>query len=180
MKRSGFREKTKEEKLAKLAEKRAKAIESRKQTKKRPKVVKQANKKKSKPKSQSLAKLKKELDRVFSLYIRYKYADQNGNLTCYTCNKPGTPKTVHAGHYVSRQYLATRWSEDNVRPQCPGCNLFGNGKPLDFEERLKKDLGEKRVEEMKQSRHQVVKLDRQWYEEQIAYYKDLHQKQLMV
>ena len=30
-------------------------------------------------------KLKKELDKVFSQYVRYAYADDNGIVECYTC-----------------------------------------------------------------------------------------------
>lgn len=117
-----------------------------------------------KPPSKTLAQLKKELDRVFSLYIREKYPKR-----CYTCGKRGV--TLQCGHFVSRQYLATRWDENNCRPQCVGCNMFGNGKPLDFEENLKKELGDETVEKMKKSRHQVLKLDRQWYLTSIALYK---------
>lgn len=117
-------------------------------------------------KAKSPAKLKKELDRIFSLYIRQKYPKR-----CYTCGK--TEVTLQCGHFVSRQYLATRWSEDNCRPQCVGCNLFGNGKPLDFEENLKKELGEDRVEEMKRSRHQILKLGTAWYLKEIERYKSM-------
>ena len=78
---------------------------------------------------------------------------------------------MQCGHFVSRQYLATRWDDNNCRPQCAGCNLFGNGRLLDFEERLKKELGEETVENLKRSRHKVVKLDRLWYEEQIKKYQ---------
>ena len=110
------------------------------------------------------AQLKKELDRLFSIYIRNKYPK-----VCYTCGAIG--KTLQNGHFVSRSYLATRWNEDNCRPQCVGCNLFGNGKPLDFEEHLKKEIGVKKVEEMKKSRHQIMKLSPQWYLEEIEKYK---------
>jgi hypothetical protein len=121
------------------------------------------SKKKKAPKTQ--AQLKKDLDAIFSKYIRAKYLKE-----CYTCRK--TEVTLQNGHFVSRQYLATRWDEDNCRPQCVGCNIFGNGKPLDFEERLKHDLGDEHVEKMKFSRHTMVKLNKKWYEEQIAIYKE--------
>lgn len=117
------------------------------------------------PKQPSQAILKRELDRVFSLYIREKFPKR-----CYTCGKRDV--TLQCGHFVSRQYLATRWDENNCRPQCVGCNMFGNGKPLDFEENLKKELGDETVEKMKKSRHQVLKLDRQWYLTAIALYKN--------
>lgn len=138
-------------------------------TKKRSQAELGGNKRKSKTQAQ----LKKELDKLFSIYIRQKYADNNGNVACYTCGKVMHWKQIQNGHFVSRQYLATRWHEDNCRPQCWGCNGFGGGKPLDFEERLKKELGDEYVEKMKASRHQVLKLDRQWYLEQIEKYKKL-------
>ena len=122
--------------------------------------------KKVKPKkrAKTQAQLKKDLDAIFSKYIRAKYPKE-----CYTCRK--TEVTLQCGHFVSRQYLMTRWDENNTRPQCVGCNIFGNGKPLDFEERLKDDLGEDLVEEMKKSRHQMMKVGIPWYKEQIEHYK---------
>lgn len=81
-------------------------------------------------------------------------------------------KQIQNGHFISRQYLATRWHEDNCRPQDVGCNIYGNGKVLDFEERLKRELGSDYVEDMKMSRHKSLKLDRQWYTQQIAIYTE--------
>ena len=116
-------------------------------------------------KSKSISSLKHELDRVFSLYIRKKYPAE-----CYTCGKKGT---LQCGHFISRVYLSTRFDENNARPQCVGCNIFGGGKPLDFEERLKKELGDDFVEEMKKKRHKITILSPKWYEEQITKYKSL-------
>ncbi len=149
MKRSSFKRPTLEEVREKQAAKRHKTP-----------VVK----KKTKNVTKTQAKLKKELDAIFSRYIRQKYPAR-----CYTCGKTDTP--LQCGHFVSRQYLATRWDENNCRPQCVGCNIYGNGKPLDFEENLKKELGDQFVEQLKASRHQSLKLDRHWYEKQIAKYK---------
>ena len=121
MKRGTFKEKTYDEKLASLKEKQAKATLSRKPKKKPAK----RNSKPKKRKEKTQAQLKKELDRVFSIYIRTIQSDENGENTCYTCGKAGTIKTMQCGHFVSRQYLATRWNVDNCRIQCAGCNLFG-------------------------------------------------------
>lgn len=116
-------------------------------------------------KDYTTSKLKKKLDAIFSKYIRAKYPK-----LCYTCRKPSDK--LQNGHFVSRQYLATRWSEDNCRPQCWGCNGYGRGQLLDFEENLIKEIGKKKVEALKKSRHQTLKLDRAWYEERIAFYTD--------
>ena len=128
-----------------------------------PKTIKAKKASKSKKKVKTQAQLKKDLDAIFSIYVRQKY-----DKSCYTCGKVGT---LQNGHFVSRQYLATRWDENNCRPQCVGCNIFGKGKPLDFEERLKKDLGSDYVETMKASRHISLKLDRHWYIAEIERYK---------
>jgi hypothetical protein len=166
MRTSGFRQQSIEEVKAKQEAKRAlraATIDSK------PLKGKKASKSKVKVKTQ--AQLKKDLDTIFSIYIRQKHEDNKGNVECYTCRKLFTVKTIQNGHFVSRQYLATRWSDDNCRPQCWGCNGFGKGKPLDFEERLKKDLGEEYVEKMKASRHISLKLDRHWYTAEIDKYK---------
>lgn len=169
MKRGTFKQKTHAEKLTSLREKQAKRGKVPKQEKKPAKRQISGNKRKPKTQSQ----LKKELDRVFSIYIRQKYADDNGMVACYTCGKVMHWKKIQNGHFLSRQYLATRWDENNCRPQCVGCNIYGNGKPLDFEERLKKELGDDFVEKMKLSRHQSLKLNQAWYLEQIKKYKTL-------
>ena len=114
----------------------------------------------------SLSKWKHELDRVFSLYIRAKYPK-----VCYTCGAKG--KTLQNGHFVARSYLATRFDEDNCRPQCVGCNMFGGGKPLDFEENLIAEIGKKRVEELKARRHTITKITPYEYETRIEFYKQL-------
>lgn len=116
--------------------------------------------------SKTPAQLKKELDRVFSIWVR-----STGKKECYTCHRKSD--TLQCGHFVSRSYLVTRWEPDNCRPQCVGCNLYGSGKPLDFEENLKKEIGAERVEEMKLSRHRILKLTPQWYLSEIERYEGL-------
>jgi len=117
----------------------------------------------------SLSKLKRETDRLHSLFIRDKYPKE-----CYTCGAKG--KTLQCGHFISRLYLATRWEEDNTRPQCVGCNIWGNGKVLDFEERLFKEIGPERVQALKDKRKELWKLNRTFYQEKIAHYKSLLEK----
>ncbi len=112
-------------------------------------------------KDYTTGKLKKKLDQIFSKYIRAKFPKY-----CYTCNKPSDK--LQCGHFVSRQYLATRWDEDNCRPQCWGCNGFGHGQLLDFEDNLINEIGLKKVKQLKLARHQTLKLDREWYEEKIS------------
>jgi len=170
MKRSGFRKQSIEEVREKQAIKRVKLAS-------KPKVPKTLKKRSTgriggnKAKLKTQAQLKKQLDSIFSVYIRKKYANADGDVACFTCGKVMPWQHIQNGHFISRAYLATRFHEDNCRPQCVGCNVFGGGKPLDFEENLKKELGEQYVEDMKKLRHTPVKYDRHWYTEKINYYK---------
>ena len=116
-------------------------------------------------KTKSQAELKKELDRVFSLYIRAIYPKE-----CYTCGKQGV--TLQCGHFIPRNFLVTRFDERNCRPQCVGCNIFGNGKILDFEDHLVRDLGREEVDKMKASRFKIFKVDSSWYVSKIEEYKE--------
>lgn len=169
--RTGWRKQSMQEVIEKQAIKRAKKLAQPRV----PKSLKNPSKGKlggNKSKVKTQAKLKKELDTVFSVYIRKKYADADGNVACYTCGKVLPWQQIQNGHFISRSYLATRWHEDNCRPQCVGDNIFGNGKPLDFEYNLKKELGADYIEEMKLERHKILKLDRVWYNERIQFYKN--------
>lgn len=116
-------------------------------------------------KASPISKLKKELDRVFSLYIRAKYGPN-----CYTCE---SERGTQNGHFIIRQYLFTRWEEDNCRPQGFGCNIRRKGNTIEFEERLKKELGEARVEELKASRKILVKMTEEVYLDKISHFKAL-------
>lgn len=78
--------------------------------------------------------LKEKLDRLFSKYVRLTHADGHGQVKCATCPATRSWKEMDAGHFVSRTYLATRYDETNVFPQCPYCNRFKHGNMERFEE----------------------------------------------
>lgn len=60
--------------------------------------------------------------RLFSRLARYLRADKNGIATCATCNVKKPWQQMDAGHYMSRQYAATKYDWDNVWNQCKPCN----------------------------------------------------------
>lgn len=93
----------------------------------------------------SKKKLTEKLDEVFSKYIRLKYSDKRGICYCISCGRPHHWKDIQDGHYMSRRYLSTRWSEDNNRPQCVACNIFNQGNIQAYRVALIKEIGEKRV-----------------------------------
>lgn len=78
------------------------------------------------------SQLRKTLDTIFSRYVRQKDIGKYGLVPCYTCGIIKHWKELHCGHFMSRIYLNTRYDERNTRPQCVGCNIYGNGKPAEF------------------------------------------------
>lgn len=71
--------------------------------------------------------LKLKADRIFSKFVRLSHANSAGFCICYTCQKRFHWKAIHAGHYIRRSVLATRFDLMNVKPQCVVCNTFNEG-----------------------------------------------------
>ena len=124
-----------------------------------------------KKKSRTLSSLKKSLDTIFSRYIRLKDANDNGFVECYTCGVKKPWKQVDAGHFQSRRYLATRWNELNVKPQCKKCNIFNNGEQYTFGKLLDVREKEGTSDKLYSLARTTVKYMRCDYEEMIEYYK---------
>lgn len=95
------------------------------------------------PRKISRKNLVKKLDKIFSEYIRQKYADKKGYVKCYTCNvkKFWRGDGMQAGHMISRKSRILRWSEKNVRPQCYSCNCHFYGRQLEFALNLNREYG---------------------------------------
>jgi hypothetical protein len=121
----------------------------------------------------TISKLKKELDTWFSLYIRLKYSNEYGMVQCYTSGRVYHYKQIHAGHFMSRRHLSTRWCEQNVKPQSAADNLFGQGEQFKFGMLLDSEYGEGTAVELQIKARQSFKMSRVDYEEKISYYKKL-------
>lgn len=119
-------------------------------------------------KEKTLSWYKKELDKWFSRFIR-----QRDNHICYTCGMKMEPNRSQNGHFVPRQYLATRFDEVNCHAQCYACNMLYNGQPSRYAQRLRNEHGEDIIDRLEASRRQTTKLDITWYKEKIAHYKGL-------
>jgi hypothetical protein len=83
--------------------------------------------KKKRKKLPTFSSLEAKLDRVFSVYIRTRDADEGGTVSCCTCGKLMHWKDSQCGHWIKRQHRATRWDERNCAAQCPSDNLYKSG-----------------------------------------------------
>jgi hypothetical protein len=118
------------------------------------------------PKKTTRTKLIVKLDKIFSEYIRRRYA-KNDIATCVTCNKKDHWKKLQAGHFMSRKHYSTRWDEDNVEVQCSGCNVFRYGEQYLFA----KHLGTKKADLLLQKSRETVKFSDFEIQDMIEKYK---------
>ena len=120
------------------------------------------------------AKLKSKLDKIFSEYIRLRDSDHKGNCKCISCGKEASAfgGSIHAGHFMSRRHLATRWDEKNVNSQCSYCNTFLNGNQYRASIGINNKYGNGTAEELEKRSKTIIKLSRVDYEEAIANIKE--------
>tara|TARA_R100000654_G_scaffold58405_1_gene85099 strand:- start:1118 stop:1513 length:396 start_codon:yes stop_codon:yes gene_type:complete len=118
--------------------------------------------------------LVKKLDAIFSEYIRRKYADKNGIVKCYTCNKKAYWKGegMQNGHFISRSSRILRWREDNCRPQCYACNCMRYGQAYIFGANLNKEFGFNKAEELLIESKKIIKQSDQDLLDLINIYKE--------
>lgn len=121
--------------------------------------------------------LTEELDKWFSIYIRCRFAEPHtGMVHCYTCTERYHWSQVDCGHWQRRGHWTIRWNEDNARPQCVSCNREFSGQDEIFEEELRAELGDKRVDALLSTRGDFADLTDEGLSEKIAYYKSTVKK----
>lgn len=118
------------------------------------------------PKKPSRKTIVNNLDKVFSEYIRRRYA-KNDIAECITCGKKDHWKKQQAGHFMSRKHYATRWDEDNVEVQCMACNVYRYGEQYLFA----KHLGQDKADELLAKSRTMVKLKDWELQDMIEIYK---------
>ena len=117
----------------------------------------------------TIPQLQNTLWDVFAKYIKTLHAPK-----CYTCDKPIRMGTgdCQAGHFIPRNYSPTKYEEDNVRPQCSRCNQFCSGRPVEFERRLRDEIGDEAVEALKRKSTDKWKWSRTYLITKIEYYRE--------
>lgn len=126
----------------------------------------------AKKKTKTITKLKADLDKVFSLYIRQRHADDNGMVECFTSGVVKHWKEVHCGHFQSRRHLATRWDEENCQVQSVAENIFNQGNQFQFGLNLDAKHGKGFAESLLIKANTTVKFSRAEIVDMIALYKE--------
>ena len=117
----------------------------------------------AKKKRKSLAAVVEDCAVLLQKLVRLKAADSNGYVKCVTCPDVDHWKNMQGGHFISRNHTATKLMEENIHPQCKGCNAFRMKDSLcvlTYEEYMIDMYGHDEVEAMKQAARLPYKHDR--------------------
>lgn len=121
---------------------------------------------KPKTKHKGISHYKKIADKVFSEYIRYRDGrklvnEQTGEeewwCPCITCGNWKPMRQMHAGHFQSRRFMATRWDDFNVNSQCPSCNTFNAGEQYKYSKAIDLKFGNGVAEQLERLARQTKK-----------------------
>lgn len=97
------------------------------------------------------------LDELFSKFIRCrdtnstfngKIMDGEGYGKCITCGNIKGFIDLDCGHYIGRQFYATRWNPINCAAQCRYCNRFNEGMKGAFRVELVRRHGEEAIQNL--------------------------------
>jgi hypothetical protein len=115
----------------------------------------------TKPKKQkTVAKLREEAAVLLQKLVRMKAADDNGLASCVTCGKRQHYKEMDGGHFISRKWTATKLVEENIHPQCKGCNQYASGRHDDYSLYMVDTYGIEMVRELNDKKRELCKQNR--------------------
>ena len=135
---------------------------------------KKKSKKKKKPKGKVLKTLKTKLWALTSEYIRRKYADEYGYVSCVTCGVTRLWNDgIQAGHFIPKvQGLSIYFEEENIHPQCMPCNVFKGGNYRAYTLFMIDTYGREKIEELEELAKVPLKISIPEYEEMIIEMKE--------
>jgi len=96
-----------------------------------------------------LSTLQAKADSKQSIYIRRKFA-VDGYCTCVSCGRSFRWQDMDCGHFIPKSRGASiRWVEENVAPECQGCNRFDEGHLIGFYEWMLGWYGKETIDRLK-------------------------------
>jgi endo-1,4-beta-mannosidase len=118
-------------------------------------------------KKKTLAKVVEDCAVALQKVVRMKAAiaeNLDGYVTCVSCGVKKHWKELDAGHYFSRGDKSVKLMEENIHPQCKGCNIrmsHGDTKVVSAYRRYMVEMyGEDFLNYMEALAHKPAKFDR--------------------
>jgi hypothetical protein len=115
-----------------------------------------------------------KLDKAFSDFVRLRDSVGISDslwIRCITCNKFVPLKESDAGHFMSRNHLATRYNVMNVNAQCRKCNRFQSGRQFEHGQAIDKKYGPGTAEKLVMFSKMKQKFTEQGYLNMIQFYR---------
>ena len=106
--------------------------------------------------------------------VRLKASDDTGYAVCVTCDSTCHYKEMDGGHFISRNHKSTKLLEENIHPQCKGCNGFRMKDSLTvlrYRNYMVDMYGEDSVKELEQKAYEVKKFTREEVADLVTYFK---------
>jgi len=126
----------------------------------------------------TVSRAKKKAWDWLSKYIRMKFADEQGYVSCVTCGLTRKWKDMQAGHFVARaQGNATYLLEENVHPQCYRCNMNLGGNGPEYTPYMVSMYGQEGVDELRRLSKTTRKFNVAELLEMADYFKYLAKEQ---
>lgn len=116
-------------------------------------------------------RLRDILDKVFSEYIRLRDVRGDGQFICISCGGAFPYEYGDCGHYISRENISVRFSEENCNAQCVTCNRLNRGNIEGYRQGLRRKYGESVVLSLESAKYQICKMSESDYREKIAHYR---------
>ncbi len=123
------------------------------------------------PLGKSMDSLIAKADKVFSHFKRLEALMPAGWIRCFTCGAFISFREADNGHYINREYMGTRYCEQNCEPQCHRCNRYTEGVKATFALNLQRKYGPDILEKLEWIREEGRFITTARLEEIIAYYK---------
>jgi len=123
-----------------------------------------------KPKRKTLVR---KLDQIFSQYIRERDTNSKGFGQCCTSGKTIHKTKGHAGHFISRRFMCTRWDPENVHLQSAYDNTFLEGRQYEYALFLNKKYHTDKASELLLKSRETCKFNVEDLQEMIEHFKTL-------
>jgi len=111
-------------------------------------------------KKKTIATLVNDAATLLQKLVRMKAADSNGYASCVTCGVTRHWKELQGGHFISRRFTAHKLLEENIHPQCAGCNGPLRGNPIPYTLFMEDMYGREFVEELEATKGITKKYSR--------------------